>query len=137
MSNSFPSLPSDLLLAQIQYTLPALSTLYDTPPVVYGFTGGNSVGSGGISVQVELGNNPPICVIFSFDTPGSFGTFDQTAAETAVAAVVTDICQLMADWELTTLAAIQATVTVPRTWTWTDSAGYSLTYADTMTYPPA
>ena len=129
MSNSFPAVPADLALASIEYDVafPAPGqaatglTFTGVTPILAGM-GAFAVGS---------------LALFVFDTPGSFGTFDQTTAETALAALVTDACQFLADASGEALAAVQASVTVTRRWTWTDATANRATYADTMAYPPA
>lgn len=124
MSNNFPSVPTDFEMASILYTA-------NFPSVIPATIGGAVVNmQGNLS---NLGGSGALQLVFS--TPGSFGTFDQTAAETGIRTVVTDICQLMADLQQKTLATVQAEVTIDRGWTWTDTSGNTATYTDTMVYP--
>lgn len=77
-------------------------------------------------------------VPFQFTTPGEFGTFDQTTIEAAITAQITAECQLMSDASGDSLATVQASVgSVQRTWGFTDGSGWTASYSDTMTYPPA
>jgi hypothetical protein len=72
-----------------------------------------------------------------FNTPGTYGTFDQTTFEADLAASITAICQLQADALGQTLAEVQTGITVTRQWGWSNGSGGSAGYSDTMTYPPA
>lgn len=131
MSNSFPSVPGDFELESIAYTLeniPFTSSAY----VGYTYTGGSSSAiSNGIQPQIGP-------VTFTFDTPGSFGTFDQAAAEAAIAEMFTGCLQLVSVASGQPLATAQAAVTVQRVWTWTDGTPSNTAVVwDTMTYPPA
>lgn len=141
MSNNFPAVPNAFALASIVYSatfFPSPATnqglpVSAQPPVApaMSFTGVATTVTG-ISA-FNLGS----LVVFAFETPGSFGTFDQAAAEAQVSLLLSDCCQFLVDATGQALAAIQADVTVSRHWTWTDGAGNAISYADTMTYPPA
>lgn len=125
MSNNFPAIPADFVLTQIMYAVTFPSVQPKSP-----FTGASLTLGGGL---MNLGGTGYLQ--FTFSTPGQFGTFDQTAAETSVKKILTDVCQLFADLSGQTLAQEQAGVTVARLWTWTDAAGNQATYADTLAYP--
>lgn len=125
MSNNFPAVPADLVLAVVQYTASFPSVTPQSP-----FTGTSVSMGGGL---MNLGG--PGSLTFQFATPGSFGTYDQTAAETSVKKVLTDVCQLIADITGQTLAQVQAVVTVHRTWIWQDAAANNATFSDSMPYP--
>ena len=127
MSNNFPPVPADLVLASVEYdaTFPQGSQLaaglsftgVETIPIALG-----ALGVGGLAM-------------FVFTTPGSFGSFDQTTAEASVKTMLDDCCQFLSHVTGTALATVQAGVTVTRRWTWTDAAGNQARYADTMPYP--
>lgn len=125
MSNNFPAVPTDFVLAQVMYQVTFPSVQPKSP-----FTGVGIAMGGGLNNLGGLGY-----VQYVFTTPGSFGTFDQTTAETAVKKIITDVCQLFADLSGQTLAQEQAGVTVKRLWTWTDAGGNQANYSDTLVYP--
>lgn len=133
MSNHFPtSAPGDLELVTIQYDI-VVSPNYSS------ITAGAFYFSSDVSSGVAIGgNNYPgtmPLLQFGFDTPGTFGSFDQDTVEAAIATWVTSQCQSIADVTGQTLADVQAEVTINRNWAWTDSGGYYLTYSDTLSYP--
>lgn len=139
MSNSFPSIPSDLALTYVWYEFVVPDNSGNNFP--YTYTGGNAnqlpINYGGMWSVDGTGSYPSQPnVQFVFDTPGAFGTFDQTAAEVVVTTVANDMCQLVADTAGLTLEEVQATATVNRIWYFSDTTGWSATYNDTMTYPP-
>ena len=128
MSNSFPPVPTDFDLLAITYTLTGLPSA-GTGNIAYTFTGGY-VGGVNNGVGPDSGSGNP-SVQFVFDTPGSFGTFDQTDVEVVVTALFNDFCQTAADSVGQTLAEVQIACAVERQWTWNDPAGYVLYYTDT------
>jgi hypothetical protein len=131
MSNSFPSVPTDLQLQSVVYTLNFGGDI-PTPGPALTFDG---VGTGLWGAISSLGGQGGVA--FTFDTPGDAGSFDQEAAEAQLASIVTDIFQLMSDLTGVPVATLASSVTVNRRWTWTDATGSQATYTDTMTYPPA
>lgn len=125
MSNLFPAVPADLQLAQLQYiaVLPDVS-IQPGSPLAYG-TG----------VTPELIYTPPqLGASFVFTVPGTFGAFDQGAFEALLTQSVTAVVQVLAGMSGEDAGALQKLVTVSRTWTWSDSGGYQLTWQDTMPY---
>lgn len=90
-----------------------------------------STGLGGTLAALTQGGG----IQFGFNTPGQFGSFDQTAAETALEKVVTDVFQLISDITGTPVADLAKVFSVNRVWTWTDSSGNCATYTDTMPMP--
>jgi hypothetical protein len=77
---------------------------------------------------------PVLGVMFTFDTPGSFGTYDQAAVETDFAQAITAVCGVLASMSGVALADLQAQVTVTRAWTWTTGTSNVITQ-DAMAYP--
>lgn len=132
MANSFPPVPTDLLLGSLTYTTSFGSEPAPSSAVPLTFTDTNTNFGGGLG-GLASGST----ITFTFPTPGTFGTFDQTTAEATIATLITDACQVLADLTGTPLATVQAAIKVARNWVWYDSAGNTATYADTMTYPPA
>lgn len=127
MANNFPAVPTDLELRSVLYTLdfgtgssPALG-----PSLI--FDGVSTTIMGAIS---GLGGSGSIQ--FEFTSPGSFGSFDQEAAETAMAKITTDIFQLMTDLTGVPIPILMQNFCVNRTWTWADAAGNTATYTDAM-----
>lgn len=129
MSNSFPPIPPDLVLASIEYdaTFPTNAAPSLIPDLSFTGVSTSVIALGAFGVGG--------LVAFYFDTPGSFGAFDQAAAETAVKMMATDCCQFITDITGIPLATVQAGVTITRRWTWTDTTGSTARYADTMVYP--
>lgn len=124
MSNHFPAVPADLGLASIFYSVSFPTPFGDSP---LNFTGGeNSFGP-----FTNSGSGPA----FNFDTPGTFGTFDQDAIEAVIATSVTNCCQALSEMSGVALATVQADVRVTRNWVWRDTDGFLLNYQDAMTYP--
>lgn len=132
MANNFPPIPSDLALASLEYDAAFGSTSQPGSASALMFDG-TSVQFGGVFGALGGGS----AVLYTFSTPGSFGSFDQTTAETIIAKVLTDACQVLADLTGIAQATIQSAVTITRRWTWIDTNGNRAAYADTMTYPPA
>jgi hypothetical protein len=125
MSNSFPAPPSNWELGSVSYSavLPA-PTLQ--PGAALDF---------GAGVRSLLAYSVPILgVVFVFDVPGSFGTFDQAAVEGDFAQAVTAVCGVLASMSGAVLADLQSEVVITRTWSWTTGVS-SVSTSDTMTYP--
>lgn len=133
MSNSFPSVPADLVLASVTYTASLGSEAATSSATKLTFAGARTYFGGGLGDMASGGST----ITFEFTTPGSFGSFDQTTAENVIATLVTDTCQIYADLTGATLAEIQAAATITRQWNWADAAQNNAVYVDTMTYPPA
>lgn len=129
MSNSFPSVPADLALSSITYVVnfdgPIGGGVSFGPALTF-----DGVTTGSIGALAALGGAGGIQ--FTFQTPGSFGAFDQTAAETALTQTVSAIFSLMSVISGVPVDTMAADVSVSRIWTWTDSAGNHATYTDTM-----
>lgn len=134
MANSFPTVPSDLQLVSITYMLNFNGPVGGGVPVGSNltFTGvtTNTIGALG-----ALGGSGGIQ--FTFDTPGSFGSFDQTAAETALAGVIQGVFSLMSVITGESISSFASELSVIRQWYWTDGSGNTATYADTMPLPSA
>lgn len=128
MSNHFPAVPTDFVLASVEYDITFPPPTQVTPDLI--FAGVITIPSG--ASILSSGN---ALMIFQFTTPGSFGTFDQDAAETAIKIQLTDICQFMANSTGATLAQVQEAVKLIRHWAWTDAAGNMAAFTDTVTYP--
>lgn len=136
MSNSFPTPPGSWLLGTITYTISSSyqrSSFNPIPSTTLDF----GAGVGTSLLQPAGFNINPTgnwgSVVFSFTTPGTFGSFSQSAAEAQVIAMVTDwvngIVALYGD----TAANVKAVTTCGRTWYWTDeSQDYILTFNDTL-----
>ena len=139
MSNHFPSVPGDLELASINYLV--TTSIFNINIV----SGSPFYFSSDVSAQAIIagvGNLAPLSgsgdigqFLFQFDTPGTFGSFDQDSIETAISTSVTYACQSVADCSGQSLATIQSSITIYRSWIWNDGSGYQLTFQDTMTYP--
>jgi hypothetical protein len=148
MSNHFPETPSSFSLSSITYYA-AIGGHLTTSPLN---------GQGGAIVPVsgsplyfdeeyassyvfenqlqDPGPNPSL--IIQFPTPGETGSFDQDAVESAFTDAITAYCQAISDLGAGTLSQIQETVGTQRIWTWTDSTStFTLTYSNSLTYPPA
>lgn len=131
MSNNFPSPPTDVQLHSITYTLNFGDAVIGAGPSLT-FDGTSTSMFGAI---VGLGSSGGI--VFSFDTAGDFGTFDQTSAETAMAKISADIFQLISDLTGITIATLMQGFCVNRAWTWTDADGNECIYTDAMPLPAA
>jgi hypothetical protein len=127
VASNFPPPPSGWQLAQVSYQA--------TLPHPDGQPGGPLDFGAGVHGQLAY-NTPVLSVVFTFGTPGSFGAFDQAAAEARLASAVTGVCGVLAGMSGAALADLQAQVTVTRTWQWQNSAG-AVSTTDAMTYPPA
>jgi hypothetical protein len=125
MSNNFPSVPTDYQLQSIDYQLNFNVGVSPGPALT--FAGVSTSTWGGFSSLGAGGG-----MQFTFATPGALGSFDQTAAETALAKVVADIFQLMTDITGVAVATLEQNFSVARRWTWVDAAGNTATYTDTM-----
>jgi hypothetical protein len=134
MSNHFPSIPGDLELSSIQYEVQGPSDFSVVSGSPFYFTSDVSASVTVASVNAGLGNLSA-SFTFNFNTPGTFGSFDQDSIETGISDTVTAMCQAIADASGASLASIQAEVTINRGWGWNDASGYFLGFEDTMTYP--
>jgi hypothetical protein len=125
MSNSFPVPPGDWQLSQVRYSavLPA-PELQPGAPLDFG---------AGVHGQLAY-NVPVLSVVFTFDVPGSFGTYDQGTVEAGLAQAVTGVCGVLASMSGAALADLQAQVTITRAWTWAAGTS-SVATSDVMTYP--
>lgn len=126
MSNNFPAIPADYALASIEYDVAFPPATQTEPGLVFSGVNTALIGTGALGIGA--------LALFTFDTPGQFGTFDQVAAEAALVTLLDDCCQFLADATGQTVAAIRPSVTVTRRWTWTDPAGNQARYIDTMAY---
>jgi hypothetical protein len=126
VSNSFfPAPPANWELAAVSY-----STVLPTPVMQAG-----AALDFGAGVHGQLTYSVPVLgAVFAFDTPGSFGAYDQGAVEGALAQAVTAVCQVLASMSGTALADLQAQVTVTRAWTWASGTS-SVVTQDEMAYP--
>lgn len=130
MTNSFPSPPADLQIQSVVYVL-NFGGSAPVPGPAMTFTGVTTGMYGAISGLGSEGG-----ITFAFTSPGNTGSFDQTAAETAIAKIATDIFQLISDLTGVPVATLATNFTIARRWAWTDAAGNQATYADTMPYTP-
>jgi hypothetical protein len=125
VSNSFPAPPANWELASISYaTVLPRPALQPGAPLDFG---------AGVTGQLTY-SAPVLGVMFTFDTPGSFGTYDQATVETDFAQAITSVCGVLSSMSGVALATLQAQVTVSRAWTWT-AGGNSVTTQDAMAYP--
>ncbi len=126
MSNNFPAVPGDLLLASLSY-------LAILPTVT--IQAGSSLDFGaGVNSQLNY-TAPNMGTGFTFVTPGTFGTFDQDAFETLFKSAITAIATVLSSMSGVALATVKAEVIVRRNWSWTDGSGFLLTWQDQMSYP--
>ncbi len=136
MSNHFPTPPASFNLASLVYQ-PTISG-FDASFAGLDFTGiNNPPGDQGNADSFTDGGSVQLFAIpFNLSTPGDAGSFDQDSAESTIAGALDDIAGGLAALNGSTLASVQANITVNRQWTWQDSASeFTLTYSDTMTYP--
>lgn len=129
MSNSFPPVPTDLQLQNITYMLNFGGNSPVTGPSLT-FSG---VTTGMYGAIVGLGSEGGI--EFTFNTPGTFGGFDQTSAETEIKTIVGGIFQLMSDITGVPVTTLETNFSISRRWTWTDAGGNQATYTDRLVYP--
>lgn len=131
MANHFPSLPT-FELASVTYTFALIDDSYTQD--------GNGFSVSGMSYPSALWLGAPntlgtfLQLTLPFDTPGTFGSFDQDTAETTIKSIANGMAQLMADTSGATLAAIKATINIYRNWTWAGTGGYSTTFSDTLSF---
>lgn len=108
-------------------TLPALASTTHVASVTYACTFGlTSVNSGAVVFAVpkpvqftfsfETGQTQPDPAVDLFDITVDSSWFDQTTQEAAIKTALNGICGLIATLVGSTQAAIQATVTVQRSW---------------------
>lgn len=126
MSNHFPAVPGDLLLASLSY----LAIL----PTVTVQTGSALDFGSGVTSQLNF-TSPNMGASFTFVTPGTFGTFDQDSFETLFASGVTSVCTVLSNMSGVALATVKGEVVIRRNWTWTDASGFTLTAQTQMSYP--
>lgn len=137
MSNNFPALPSDLEIQSVEYLVnftpppsAGVPPTILTPGAEYVFDG---VSTGIFGALAGLGN--PGGIVFSFNTPGNAGSFDQTTAEANLVSLATDVMTLMSTLTGVPVTTLMQNFSVKRVWTWTDAAGNTATYTDTMAIP--
>lgn len=132
MANSFPPVPADLQLQSITYMVsfggPVGGGVPFGPPLT--FDGTRTISIGALAALGGAGG-----IQFLFTDPGTPGSFDQQAAETALTEVVAAIFGLMSVVSGIPVATMQDDVSIIRNWQWTDSAGNSAAYSDTMPLP--
>ena len=126
MTNSFPSPAADMQLASVEYLamLPGV-TIQPGSALDYG---------SGVRGQLTY-TVPNLGAAFTFAVPGSFGTFDQAAFETALKNSVGAVLGVLSGMSGEAVATLQGQVEVRRNWAWTNAAGYQLAWQDTMAYP--
>lgn len=130
MSNNFPSVPTtNLVLTSVEYNADFGAASQGSPGALS--FAGSTVQFGGALSGLANGS----AVEYVFTTPGTFGSFDQTSAETAIKGVITAACNVLVAISGAPLATIQGMVTITRRWTWTDPTGNRATYTDTLAYP--
>jgi hypothetical protein len=126
MANSFPPPPSGWQLAQVSYQ--AVLPHPEAQP------GAPADFGAGVSTYLTY-SVPVLGLVFVFTEPGSFGAFDQAAAEAQLASAVTAVCSVLAGMSGAALADLQSQVTVTRTWEWQAGAN-AVSTSDAMAYPP-
>lgn len=129
MSNHFPPVPADFVLASITYMVSFGGPLGGGVPFGSGLTFDGAL-TGSIGALAALGGEGGIQFIFA--KPGSFGSFDQDAAEAALTQVISAIFSLMSVISGDTVSALASQISIARNWAWTDDAGNQATYTDTM-----
>jgi len=129
VANNFPAVPSGLLLTSVEYAA-SFGQASQATPAALSFTG-TSIQFGGAFNALGGGS----AVEYVFNTPGTFGSFDQTTAEANIKTLMTNACQVLVTITGIPLATIQAAVSISRRWTWTDAAGSRAVFTDTLTYP--
>lgn len=129
MANSFPSVPTDYALKSVVYLVDFDGPVGGGIPLGSSFTfsGGESTTVGALAALGGTGG-----LGFIFDTPGAFGTFDQSSIEASIAAVLGNVFQLVSTLTDDSITDIELGVSVTRTWTWSDAAGNTATYTDAM-----
>lgn len=129
MSNNFPAIPTNYALVSLEYDVAFPPATQTEPSLVFSGVNTSLVGTGALGIGA--------LALFTFTTPGQFGAFDQTVAETALVTLLNDCCQFLADATGDALATVKSGVQVTRRWTWTDPAGNQARFIDTMPYPTA
>lgn len=131
MANNFPSIPQDLALQSVMYTMNfGIGTLSVIP--AFQFEGAQTWMFGALQA---LGN--PGGIQFTFTEAGNPGTFDQDSVEASLDGLATAVFQLVAALTGQLVTDLVANFSISRDWTWVDSAGNTATYHDTMPYTPA
>lgn len=128
MSNNFPSVPADFALASLEYDVAFPPPVQVAPSLT--FEGVSTIPTG--PSILSSGNS---LMIFTFSTPGDFGSFDQDQAEAEVIILLNDLCQFLSDATGAPLATVKGAVQLTRRWTWTNAAGNTATYTDAVAYP--
>lgn len=131
MSNHFPQVSGSLVLARIGYVLNFSAASIPTTP-----SGASPLSFTGVAAST-LGSDvvKTFTLSFSFISPGNFGSFDQTVAETIIAQMATGYLNVIAGASGIPLTTLQSQTIIERQWVWTGSGGYTLTMSDTMVYP--
>jgi hypothetical protein len=107
--------------------LPALDTTTHVASVTYACTFGLTIAGGGLVTFVvpqpvqfnfafETGKTQPDPAVDLFDITVDSSWFDQATTEAGIMSALDSICGVIAALIGTTTAAIQATVTIKRTW---------------------
>lgn len=130
MTNHFPSIPTDLSIKTVTYTLNFGQGTLDVIPALQ-FTGVSTFLFGALN---SLGNQGG--VQFTFTEAGTPGGFDQDTVESQLDGLATAVFQLMAALTGQTVSSLAANFSVSRNWSWVDSSGNTATYNDTMPYTP-
>lgn len=128
MSNHFPALPTDLNLQSVVYTMNFDISSMSVIPALQ-FTGVSTFLFGALT---SLGNQGG--VQFTFNSPGTVGSFDQDKAEAALTQLATAVFQLVAALTGQSLSKLAANFSVNRNWSWIDSSGATASYIDQMPY---
>lgn len=128
MANHFPDVPSNYVLASINYSL----NFGDNPPPMS--LGGMPYGVISQIWGALAGVGSSGGVQLTFTTPGSFGTFDQDSFEQGLEQMVALIYNLMSALSGQTPAQLEANTKVTREWSWTGPSGSTATFSDTMPF---
>lgn len=115
MANNFPSQPSGLALASLNYVV-KFAPLSGLPPVSpFAFTGVATA----LVTQFAAGQWG---INFDFTVPGQTGSFDQDAVEAGMKVWLELVAQALAAILGVTQAQASAGITVTRIWTWQDDS---------------
>jgi hypothetical protein len=135
MSNHFPAMPGGLQLQSLKYTMNISSEFLPLR-----IMSGSSLSFTGVDAALAgwMSNIEGTSLTFTFATLGDAGSFDQDAAETALAGLLDALCQQMAALAGISLVTVRGAVTVGRTWLWSNAANDAQSqFFDTMAYPPS
>lgn len=125
MTNNFPAVPAGFQVSQVSYQA--------VLPHPEAQAGGPLDFGPGVTAQLSY-SVPVLGLVCSFSTPGSFGSFDQSGVEGALANAITGVCEVLAGMSGVPLATLQEEVTVNRTWEW-QNGSVTFTTQDTVAYP--